>query len=141
MVRKFEQESWFEVELVRQPPGVWKNDGPQYTLLLWEKDYRFFVNLASEHVESNKVVDGAKLRLERNEYIEQKKRKILEGNPTILDLLDLLWFEGEDAWRFADLLSEDIKRKIVRSIEKYVKLVPGENQTIIDEIQRRLRLL
>ncbi len=132
--RRFEKEGWFEVELIRQPANVWKNGGPRYTLLLWEKDYEFFVNLASEHVEPNKEIEGANLRFERNEYIEQKKRKILERNPTVLDLLDLFWFEGEDVWRFMDSLMEDIRREIVRSIEKYKGLVPEENRIVINEL-------
>ena len=138
--REFEKDGWFEVEIIRQPASVWKNGGPRYTILLWEKDYKFFVNLASEHVEPNKEVEGVKLRVEGNEYAEQKKRKILEGNPTILDLLDLFLFEGEDAWKFADSLPEDVRKKIMGNQEKYVEFVPRKNQIVIDEIQRRVRL-
>jgi len=138
--KKFEQESWFEVEFIRQPPSIWKHGGPRYTLLLWEEDYRFFVNLALEHVEPSKEIDGVKLRFDRAEYLQQKKRKILEGNPTILDLLDLLWFEGEEAWDFIDLLPSNAVERIAKSWGKYIELVPRENQATIEEILRNLRI-
>ena len=138
--RKFEQENWFEVELIRQPPSVWEHGGPKYTLLLWEECYRFFVNLASERVEPNKRIGGVKLRFNNTEYLQQKKRKILEGNPTILDVLDLLWFEGETAREFVDSLPTNAVERITRGWEKYVELVPRENRSLIDDILRRLRL-
>ena len=139
--REFEKEGWFEVEFVRQPPSLWKNGGPRYTLLLWEKDYEFFVNIASERVKPNKEVEGVKLRFDKNEYVEQKKRKVLEGNPTILDILDLFWFEGERAWEFVSLLPEDVRKKIVRSMGKFMRLVPRETRAVVEEIHQRLNLL
>ena len=138
--KRFGEENWFEVELVRQPPSIWKHGGPRYTLLLWEEDYRFFVNLASEHTEPNKQIDGVKLRFDRADYLQQKKRKVMEGNPTILDLLDLLWCEGEETWNFIDSLPANVVEKVVKSWNKYIEFIPRENQTIVDEILRRLRL-
>ena len=127
----FEREGWHQVELVRQPPSVWRNGGPRYTLILWEAGYRFFVTLSSRRLEPNQTVDGVGIHLSRDEYVREKREKLLSDRATILDLLDLLWF-GEDVNPAS--IPAQVAQRIVRDYPRHLSMIPRENMPTAQKI-------
>jgi hypothetical protein len=89
-------------------------------------------------VEPKRTVEGANVWFERQEYVEEKKQKVIEGDPTVLDLLDLLWFEGDVALDFVEKLSKQLKETIASTWKSYEELVPEENRTAVTDLIRRL---
>ncbi len=83
----FEREDWYFVQLARTGPETQALGGPRYGFVLLEERSGFYVNIVSMHVEQNRQIDAVALRFDKSEYVHQKKRKLLEGRPTILDVL------------------------------------------------------
>ncbi len=142
LFKEFSAESWYNVTLYRRLPDAEENGKPQYSLLFSERDQIFLVHILSEEIKPNKKMDNVRLRFERKEYIQQIQQTLSgTGFPSILEILDLFWFEGEKAWDFVNLLPKDIQRRILNSVNVYTELIPKENRPLVREIVERIHIL